>query len=179
VNYASEFPELMNALPVDRRRNVPIPAVTARHPDGEPDFSTVDGREAFRLASEGRCGICARPFDEEVAFLGGPGAVAVRAYHDPPMREGCAEASTRLCPHIARRDMRRLSDRRSTGELPAGSSPDKPDRWVMWICRGFGAAVVNARPVFRPAPYTRLRTFTYTADGQLGETFDTTPGITG
>ncbi|WP_018640705.1 hypothetical protein [Parafrankia elaeagni] len=176
MNHDSEFPELMRKLPIDRRRNVPIPAVTARHPDGEPDFSTVDGREAFRLASEGRCGICAQPFAEEVAFLGGPGAVAVGAYHDPPMHEGCAEASTRLCPHLARRDMRRLTDRRSTGELPAGNSPGKPDRWVMWICRGFSGAVVNAMPVFLPEPYTRLRIFTYTAEGQLHETFDTTPG---
>ncbi|ONH52917.1 hypothetical protein CcI49_32825 [Frankia sp. CcI49] len=179
MNHASEFPELMRKLPIDRRRNVPIPAVTAHHPDGEPDFSTVDGREAFRLASEGRCGICAQPFADEVAFLGGPGAAAVGAYHDPPMHEGCAEASTRLCPHLARRDMRRLTDRRSTGELPAGSSPEKPDVWVMWICQGFSGAVVNAMPVFLPEAYTRLRIFTYTADGQLHESFDTTPGVGG
>lgn len=172
---ARELPDLMRSLPIDRHRGVPIPAVTARHPDGAPDFSTVDGREALRLASEGRCGICGNPFDSEVAFLGGPGAVAARAYHDPPMHEICAEASTIWCPHLARRDMRRLTDRRSTGVLPATSAEEKPDRWVMWICRGFAAYVVDGMPLFRPTPYLRLRTFTYTDDGHLRETPTTGP----
>ncbi|MEX5711954.1 hypothetical protein AB1484_27575 [Parafrankia sp. FMc6] len=43
---------------------------------------------------------------------------------------------------------------------------------------GFGAAAVNAVPVFLPAFYVRLRTFTYTTDGQLRETFDPAHDIT-
>jgi hypothetical protein len=179
VNPASEFPEPIDALPIDGRWKLPIPAVTARRPDGQANFSIIDGAAAFRLATQGRCSVCAQPFENEVAFLGSPEAVTVGAYHDPPMHESCAEASTRLCPHIARRDMRRRPDRRSTRELPVRSSPDKPGRWVMWISWGFGASVVNAMLIFLPAPYTRLRTFTYNADGQLHETFDTTPDSAG
>jgi hypothetical protein len=172
---AYELPALIRALPVDRRRNLPIPAATARRPDGEPDFTTVDGATALRLASEGRCGICTGPLAYWVAFLGGPGAVEAGAYFDPPMHESCSEASTRLCPHIARRDMRRVTDRRSIGELAPGSSPEKPDRWVMWICRGFAAHVIDGMPLFVPTPHKRLRTFTYTPDGALHERSDTTP----
>lgn len=170
MDAAREIPDLMLSLPVDLRRGLPIPAVTARRPDGRPDFSTVDGWTALRLASEGRCGVCGNPLDSPVAFLGGPDAVAVGAYHDPPMHESCAEASTRLCPHLARRDMRRVSDRRSTGVLPASSAEEKPEFWVMWICRGFSAYVFDGMPIFEPTPCLRLRTFAYTDDGRLRET---------
>ncbi|WP_238436491.1 MULTISPECIES: hypothetical protein [unclassified Frankia] len=164
------IPELMRGLPVDLRRDLPIPASTALYPDGTPDFSTVDGRAAFRLATTGRCGICGNPFDREVAFLGGPGAVQARAYHDPPMHESCGEASTRLCPALARHHRRRPTDRRSTGAIPADSSADLPEVWVMWICRGFAVAVPDGYPVFRPQPPIRLRTYAYTPDGRLAET---------
>ncbi|MBE3206691.1 hypothetical protein IHE48_38380 [Frankia sp. CH37] len=165
----------MRSLPIDRRRGLPIPASTARYPDGEPKFSLVDGREALCLAVEGRCGICGNRLDAVVAFLGAPEATATHVYHDPPMHEQCAEASTKLCPHLAHRDMRRVADRRSAETPSANNTNEKPDRWVMWICRGFAADVVDGIPIFLPTPYIRLRTFTYTDDGHLHESPDMSP----
>lgn len=164
-----DLPDLMRSLPTDRRRKLPVPATTARHPSGEPDFTTVDARLALTLAAQRRCGICGGPMEYWIAFLGGPDAVEARAYYDPPMHEECAEASTRLCPHLARQAMRRAADRNSTGELPAGSQDEKPDQWVMWICRDFTAHLVDGAPLFLPAPHKRLRTFFYDPDRTLSE----------
>ncbi|WP_239377482.1 hypothetical protein [Frankia sp. Cj5] len=80
-----DLPALMRSLPIDPRRRLPIPAVTAHHPNGDLDFTTVDGATALRLASEGRCTICGKPFHGPVAFLGGVGAAVVGVYFDPPM----------------------------------------------------------------------------------------------
>ncbi|KPM50249.1 hypothetical protein ACG83_41250 [Frankia sp. R43] len=175
MEHDRELPDLMRSLPIDQRRGLPIPASTARFPDGTPKFSLVDGREALRLAAEDLCGICGNPLDPFVAFLGESKPVVAQVYHDPPMHESCAEASTRLCPHLTRRDMRRKAGRLSADVLPVDSAEERPDRWVMWICRGFTAYVIDGMPLFRPEPYQRLRTFTYGHDGRLHETPDTSP----
>lgn len=112
-----------------------------------------------------------------IAFLGGPRSVERRAYSDPPMHVECAEASLRLCPHIARPHMKRAKDDRVpvAAITPEGMSLERPASWVLYVTRSFEIelrrnADGGGFALYRPAAPKTLRTFGYDEGGVLRET---------
>lgn len=133
------LPETIRNLPVDPRRRLPVPFTTGIDPEtGEGIFAITDSGRVERCWRERRCGVCGEPLPAWVAFLGGS-ASADRwrgAYTDPWMHEDCAEASTRVCPYIARPKVPRLTDGIELElAIPLGELDGKRDAWVMVICR--------------------------------------------
>lgn len=150
------------------RNGLPIPYAN-ESASGAEDFAVIQGDKLLTIIKHRLCGVCGQPLGYWIAFLGGPRCVTSRAYADPPMHEDCAEASTRLCPHIAKWPTSRSQKVAQRGDVftPAGFSEAKPSEWVMYITRGFGYD--EARSFFIPAPAKRLRRFVYGADGNLRE----------
>ncbi len=85
-----------------------------------------------------------------VAFLGGPGAAEQRCYVDPPMHPDCAEAATRLCPHIAHRRSGRSTKISEDTITPPGFVLDKPEVWIMGITRTCRQLAAQRRLLRRP-----------------------------
>jgi hypothetical protein len=82
-----DLPPRLAARPRDRR-GLPIPPVNL-HPDpvtGEPrvDFTTINTTASTALAADRRCSLCSEEMQYWVAFLGGPRAVELMQYTDPP-----------------------------------------------------------------------------------------------
>ena len=169
----SGLPETMQVLPVHIRMGLPIPIVNAYGFD-DFDFTTVNGPIALKLAQRKLCGICGKRF-ENAAFIGGPRSAAARTYTDPPMHEECAAAAVTLCPHIARRPMRRASDKhvRQDAVTPDGMTLAKPDEWVMFVCDKYKIYIAGEgdqqHAIYEPQDNLYIRTWQYTDQGTLEE----------
>ena len=173
----SGLPSRIAALPRDPRNGLPIPAVN-RFGDTH-DFTTINGEEALRLGAARCCGVCTRPLEDLVAFVGGPGSFETGTFTDPPMHPGCAEASITLCPHIARSHAKRASDRRVAANpnrptTAAGWKEGKPGQWIIGLTPFYGIEIHPAHDgggiaVFVTRPFTSLRTFDYDDEGNIAE----------
>lgn len=169
----SNLPASMTRLPVEIRRGLPVPLVNT-FGFQEHDFTTVDGNIALKLAERQRCGICGDPF-EVAAFLGGPQSADTKAYSDPPMHEACAEAAITLCPHIARKNMRRATDNhvRQDAITPQNMTLDKPAGWVMYVANDYRIFIDGPEgqqtAFYVPGDSLYLRTWRYNDGGQLVE----------
>lgn len=165
-----DLPAALAARPWDERRKLPVPYVN-EFPDGTVDFTGVHGQRQLECARGRLCGLCHEPIGYWVAFLGGPASARLRTYSDPPMHEACAEAATRLCPHLARRDMKRAPDHRLRDDVvtPPGFVDERVDQVVMGITRQYRVEFKGGFVTILPAPWKRLRTFTYDNAGRLQE----------
>lgn len=171
------LPAGLAARPVDPRRKLPIPVVN-EYDDGTWDFTAINGDVSKELAEARRCGLCGEKMGWWIAFFGGPASATSGVYSDPPMHPECAEAATRLCPHITRPTMQRAKSSPVEAVTPAGMTLNRPSEWVMWVTRTFqirlsasqGGAGHGLVVVFVPGPAKRLRRWTYDADGRLRET---------
>lgn len=169
----TDLPESMKKLVVHERMGLPVPLVNMFGPD-DYDFTVVNGTSALALARRERCGICGERF-ERAAFLGGERAAEHQVYSDPPMHEDCALAATRLCPHIARKGMRRASDNhvRQEAITPEEMSLDKPRLWMMFVCTSYKIMVVGPEgerhAIYVPDDKLYVKTWQYGDDGALEE----------
>lgn len=167
------LPEGMQKLSVDIRRGLPVPMVNMFEWQ-DYDFTAVNGSLALTLAQRKMCGICGERF-ETAAFIGGPRSAETQAYSDPPMHEECAMAALTLCPHIARRNMKRATDNhvKQDAITPKNMSLTKPDEWVMYVTAEYKIFIDgegDERTAFyvpNDAIYTRR--WTYDSEGKLVE----------
>ena len=168
-----DMPERLAARPFDRKRKLPIPYVNDAG-DGVHDFTVVIAEKGYEVGTSRRCGLCGQQLDYWIAFLGGPSTVTNRLYTDPPMHVDCAKASLRLCPYIARRNMKRVPEERTAGHAltPAGFVDAHPEAYVLYITRDYkvvrlpqpdGEFAVG----FRPAAPKELLTYRYDDAGYL------------
>lgn len=116
----------ISSLPIDDRTGLPVPWITARLANGRPSFSEIDSQRLPELIRRRICGVCGQQLGANIAFIGGPSAARQGAFVDPPMHRECAQASLRLCPHIARR----LPVHRAEGRVT-------PDDYFLLMCRGY------------------------------------------
>lgn len=169
----TDLPESMKLLPVHIRMKLPVPVVNT-FGFNEIDYTAVNGTMSIHLAQRKLCGICGQRF-HNAAFLGGPRSAQHRAYSDPPMHEECALAAIRLCPHIARKNMRRATDNhaRQDAITPEYMTLDKPDEWKMVVCQEYKIYVDGAEdertPRYAPQDVVYIRTWRYTPEGTLEE----------
>jgi hypothetical protein len=169
----SDLPHNMTLLPVHLKMGLPIPVINTFGWQ-DFDFTTVDGATALKLAQRKLCGICGKRF-ELAAFLGGPKSAEARTYTDPPMHEDCAEAAVRLCPHIARKNMRRATDAhvRQDAITPESMTLAKPDQWVMYVSDTYKIFIAGEgdqrHAVYEPQENIYVRTWEYSDQGQLEE----------
>lgn len=167
MSASHDLPERMRDLPVDERRGLPVPYMNVQE-DGSHDFTAVN---ISRLDGFSLCGICGKPLDYWLAFVGGPLSTQNRAFIDPPMHEECAEASIRLCPHMAIQGHRRAPEHRviEGAVAPEGFVTDKPETVHISIARSFKiTADRGGTPYLKIAPPRRVRNFAY-VDGRLTE----------
>lgn len=175
-----DLPESMKRLPVHLKTGLPIPAINT-FGFGDHDFTTIHGDLALALGQRQRCGLCSEKLEGEAAFIGGPQSCDTRAYTDPPMHPACADAATKLCPHIMLASMRRASDKhiRQDALTPDDMVLDKPSEWVMLIVSADDYRIVaggqgdKQYAMYVPGKEIRRRTFVYVG-GILTEVDDET-----
>lgn len=137
-DWTDNIPERMKDLPRDERRKVPVPLMN-EEPDGTPNFMVVSNETVIGCGRDRCCGICGKPLDYWIAFVGGPISAANGAYTDPPFHKECAMAAMHFCPHINRRQHRRAPDEK----MPEGSwksegaVEDKPAQWIIGLTRDY------------------------------------------
>lgn len=166
----SELPERMRGLAVDERRGLPVPRMN-EFGDGH-DFTAINGEWVLGTAAADRlCGVCGQGLEYWIAFVGGPASTSSRHYVDPPMHEECAEAATRLCPHLAIQRHARAPEHRVVqgAHTPEGFAEDKPAEFFIAMCRDFTLTRLrDGSVVFKAAPAKRVRRFSF-VDGVLVE----------
>lgn len=169
----NDLPEDMKSLPVHIRMGLPIPVVNTFGWQ-DYDFTTINGGMALKLAQRKLCGICGKRF-EHAAFLGGPKSAEARTYSDPPMHEECALAAVTLCPHIARKNMRRATDAHTRDDAitPEAMTLVKPDEWVMYVCEEYKIFIDGAEDqrhaIYQPQDNLYIRSWRYNDQGTLEE----------
>jgi hypothetical protein len=138
VGWADALPEKMKHLARDERRKVPIPVMNV-NPVGEVNFAVVSNEKVIQCGRDRECGICGKPLDYWIAFVGGPISAKNGAYSDPPFHKECAMAAMQFCPHLARKVHRRTADEK----MPDGSwksegaVEDKPAQWIIGLTRDY------------------------------------------
>jgi hypothetical protein len=167
------LPPALAARPRDSRRGLPIPPVNV-HPDpatGEPrvDFTTINTTVSTQLAADRRCSLCSGEMKYWVAFLGGPRAVELMQFTDPPGCVACMTSAVTLCPYIVVERHRRLrGELAGAGSLPPGSHGEKPPCWVLGVTRRFRAVPLpGGFTAYLPAPFRTVHAYTYAADGRI------------
>ena len=137
-DWTDAIPEKMKDLPRDERRKVPVPLMN-EEPDGTPNFIVVNNDTVIGCGKDRCCGICGKPLDYWIAFVGGPISARNGAYTDPPFHRECAQAAMHFCPHLNRRQHRRSPDEK----MPEGSwksegaVEDKPAQWIIGLTRDY------------------------------------------
>jgi hypothetical protein len=159
----SQFTDRLAGRPIDPRNRLPVPFVNDTG-DGS-EFAVIQPNRTFECARKHLCGVCGQKLTYWIAFLGGPQSAVRGTYTDPPMHEECAEASTHLCPHLARRapTRSRKVEKRADVYTPPGFVEEKPPGFVMVITRSF---------TFRAGLYSagtikRRRYYEYDDEGHL------------
>lgn len=158
------MPPGIEARPRDVR-GFPITFVTLVDPDGRPDFTTIDGAKILRCIGEALCGMCGEgwpaetgPDDHLLAFIGGPLSCENQNFLDPPMHVKCAEYAMRVCPHIAIDTSRYGKPRSMDGrEIFPDVSPDRPEKFGLYITDGCKVVEFRGQPVFMTNPPTEIR----------------------
>lgn len=154
------------ALPIDPKRQLPIPHSQVVNEDGTANFAAIDGQKAIHASEHQLCGLCGQTMGYWVAFIGGPKSVQVGAFVDPPMHPECAEDATRLCPHMARQRVPRRDDVGADVVTPPHFQEDKPDRWAIYITRQWQTKFEPSSRtyLFLPKPAKSVRWFHYVDD---------------
>ena len=68
--------------------------------DGRPDFAVVDNRKVTKCLVHELCGICGKPLDRIMCFIGGELCAENKVFSDPPMHEECARYAAKVCPFL-------------------------------------------------------------------------------
>lgn len=152
------IPGHLSHLDVEPKRALPIPYVQVRLPDGTPDFTAVDGNKTLLCGLKRLCGICEKPLEYWIVFLGGPASASSRSYVDPPMHETCARFATNACPYIANSNMKRRKNPLTEAIQTPGFGLDRPAEWVLYFTRDYKMSVNGQALTFRPAPFHHLET---------------------
>jgi hypothetical protein len=166
-DWTDAIPEKMKDLPRDERRKVPVPLMN-EEPDGTPNFLVVSNDTVIGCGRDRCCGICGKPLDYWIAFVGGPISARNGAYTDPPFHRECAQAAMHFCPHINRRQHRRSPDEK----MPEGSwksdgaVEDKPAQWVIGLTRDYKMIPWGRGVLFRCSVRHQL-VYEYDDDGIL------------
>ncbi len=150
--------------PVDPRTQLPIPFVNDRGDGAE--FAVIQTERSLECARRHLCGVCGERLTYWIAFLGGPQSAERGTYSDPPMHEECAEASTVLCPHLARRAPHRSRKIKNRPDVhtPGGFVEEKPPGFVMVITRSF---TLSPNFIYHAGTIKRRRYYTYDDEGIL------------
>jgi hypothetical protein len=95
-------PELRH-MPVDPKRQLPIPYIVERGPDGIANFGVLDPRRAAECYEHRLCAMCALVMGAEVALYGDVTSLKPDGFYiEAPVHERCAEiALGGLCPFIS------------------------------------------------------------------------------
>jgi len=68
--------------------------------NGKPDFAVMDANNVNRCLVHELCGICGKPLDRIMCFIGGERCAENKVFVDPPMHEECARYAAQVCPFL-------------------------------------------------------------------------------
>ena len=155
--------------PFDERRKVPVPYMNVMG-DGTVNFTGIDITKVYECGTNRLCGICSKPLDYWIAFIGGPVSYSTRMYSDPPMHKECALAAVEFCPHIRVKNHRRTPDEKmldgGLGALP-GAVDTKPDEWIIAMVRDYTIVAHPPAFLFKTAAIKGESRFRYNEAGIL------------
>ncbi len=164
---STEIPECLRHLPFDERRKLPVPFMNMIG-DGLWDFTTITGPQVVRCIKERLCGVCGKPLDYWVAFIGNEKAGATCIFTDPPMHESCALASLGLCPMINHGNMSRAKGPRVKNDdliISPNFSRERPVAWMMPVTQRYHVESHDGYLLFFSGPYKRVRVWRNKEDG--------------
>lgn len=158
----------LDELEWDMKRKVPIPYMNITN-SGEVSFMGINFPKVVECGQDHLCGICHKPLDYWIAFVGGPLSLQNRVYSDPPFHVECAEASMTYCPHLRVRNHRRTPDEKQPDDFWAAPEAvfEKPDEWIIGITRGYNMVLHAGGLLFKPAPIKRTIRYAYNGEGIL------------
>jgi hypothetical protein len=120
---------------------VPFLVITGK--DGVPDFKVTNMDNHKRCIEDNLCGLCGKPNDYYIWFIGGPTAIETRSFFDPGMHESCARYALTVCPYLLFRKgyaadeaLKDHSDIATVVTMPM-PSPDLPSKIGLAKTRGF------------------------------------------
>jgi len=99
---AAQWPEEIRHMPIDPRRNLPIPFIVEQ-PRGQPaNFGILDYGRARFCYERRRCAMCGKRMNHDVALLGDVASLSPDgAFMEAPVHERCIElAIGGLCPYL-------------------------------------------------------------------------------
>lgn len=130
------IPDRMLTLPRDARRGVPIPWVQFTGTDGVPDFRIIDEGKKLECYARRLCGLCGKPLDYWIVFIGGPLSVQNQLFADPAMHPDCADYALAVCPYLvysrARYSQRPLPEGAHIDEQQSSERPEIMFRYETW-----------------------------------------------
>lgn len=160
-------PENMRDMPRDLVRGFPIlftqqPPIEGWEPSSAPhDFRMVLMERVIQCGKDRLCGVCGKPLNYWMAFVGGPLSVKNRSFVDPAMHVDCALYAVRVCPYMVAHAVPRREDGAygpvslaERARRDPGGKAEKPDRWAVLVTRGYdmenaAQAVVRHDPKIR------------------------------
>ena len=144
-------PERLAGAPRDKRGFI-VPFFVAwfdggqqvRRGTGTPDFRVVDPGSFGACVRHGLCWLCGKPLGRHRAFVLGPMCVITRVNSEPPSHRDCAEYAMRVCPFLARPNMRRNETDFEMPIIPAAGDHQERNPGIMALWLTDGAQMFNA-----------------------------------
>ena len=154
-----QMPPAIARLPRDRR-GYPIFATIVQPEDngGEPDFAILDPQRVARCVRDRLCGVCGRPLDYWIAFVGGNLCIEHRLFGFA-LHPDCARYSPRACPHLS-------NPRAKYRAVPPGkavrvsrvASDRRPSELFLFTARRYEPVVARGELLVKAPPFTRIET---------------------
>lgn len=121
-------------------RGYPIPWFAYRDPETDkPDFRILQPGKLGHAHNKGLCMVCGQPRGRMMAFPLGPMCVISGTNSEPPSHRDCVEYAMRVCPFLARPNMRRQTVGLPEDHWTPGMAIARnPGAVAVWITRSYG-----------------------------------------
>jgi len=131
--------------------------------DGVPDFKVIDEKKRRGCLQRGLCGLCGKPLDKVIVFIGGPKCVEQRLFLDPPMHKDCALYAAQVCPYLRDAEAeysdapaRHLGKDDTVIRDYEDINPQRPDRLAIYYCRSYDMIEGNGTWIAKAGKPTRV-----------------------
>lgn len=124
--------------------------------EGTYNFLAIVPERVAECAVHHLCGICGKPLDYWIYFVGGEiSCLQTRVFPEPPMHKECVEYAVQVCPFLVNPHYRRIeerSDRPADAHKSPGGVESDGARWAIYKTREYKAALVKGTVMFLAAP---------------------------
>lgn len=120
--------------------------------DGVPQFRETDPNRTLATIAGKLCGLCG-VLMERIALIGGPIAVDLGLFTEPPMHPDCARYALKVCPFLVVKNARYSgAPFRPETELVEGIGEEHPEVFGLVVAEGFKLVMIpdKAEAAFQP-----------------------------